>query len=149
MPPQVTTTSSPTPTATATSPPTHTLTPLPSPTPTGPDLQIAYVFYDGVYSNQEPDECVKTINLGDLPASLDGWTLSEIDDGSPVFVFTPGFVAPGGGVRVYTNQTPPKWSEYSFGLGTANWNNCAPDTVGLADHDRIVVSTKTYPLECD
>jgi hypothetical protein len=122
---------------------------LPSPTPTGPDLQIECVFYDGVYSSQEPDEYVEIINLGDLPASLDGWTLSDIDDGAPIFVFTPGFVAPGGVIRVYTNQIHPEWGGYSFGRGTAIWNNGDPDIAGLADPDGVVVSTKTYPPGCD
>ena len=148
-----TTTPSPTPIATAnptaTSPPTQTSTPLPSPTSTGPDLQIECVFYDGVYSSQEPDEYVEIINLDDLPASLDGWTLSDIDDGAPIFVFTPGFVAPGGVIRVYTNQIHPEWGGYSFGRGTAIWNNGDPDIAGLADPDGVVVSTKTYPPGCD
>lgn len=132
----------------ATSAPTQTSTPVPSPAPTGPDLQIAYVFRDGDFSSQEPDEYVEIINLGDLPASLEGWTLSDIDDGTPVFVFTPGFVAPGGVIRVYTNQTHPEWGGYSFGRGTAIWNNCDPDTAGLTDSDGVVMSTKTYSSEC-
>ena len=143
---------SPTPTAkanpTVTSAPTRTPTLTTSPTPTGPDLKIAHVFHDGVYSSQEPDEYVEIINLGNLPASLDGWTLSDIDDGTPVFVFTTGFVAPGGVIRVYTNQIHPEWGGYSFGRGTAIWNNCDPDTAGLADPDGVVVSTKTYSSEC-
>ena len=95
------------------------------------------------------DEYVEIINLGNLPASLDGWTLSDIDDGTPVFVFTTGFVAPGGVIRVYTNQIHPEWGGYSFGRGTAIWNNGDPDIAGLADPDGVVVSTKTYPPGCD
>ena len=73
----------------------------------------------------------------------------DINDGTPVFVFTSGCIAPGSVVRVYTNQIPSEWGGYSFGRGTAIWNNCDPDIAGLTDPDKVVVSTKTYPPWCD
>lgn len=75
--------------------------------------------------------------------------MNDINDGIPVFVFTSGFVAPGGVVRVYTKQIHPEWGGYSFGRGTAICNNCDPDIAGLTDPDGVVVSTKTYPRGCD
>ena len=136
------------PTATATSAPTSTPQPTHTPTPTGPDLQIACVFFDGVVSSQEPDEYVEIVNRGDAPANLEGWSLTDIDDGSPTFVFPSGFVAPGGVVRVYTNEAHPEWGGYSFERGTAIWNNGEPDTAGLADANGQVVSTATYSPGC-
>jgi hypothetical protein len=132
------------PTATATRAPTSTPQPTPTSTPTGPDLQIAHVFHDGVVSRQEPDEYVEIVNRGDAPASLEGWSLTDIDDGSPTFIFPSGFVAPGGVVRVYTNEVHPEWGGYSFGRGTAIWNNCEPDTAGLLDAAGQLVSSKSY-----
>ena len=61
--------------------------------------------------------------------------MNDINDGIPVFVFTSGFVAPGGVVRVYTKQIHPEWGGYSFGRGTAICNNCDPDIAGLTDPD--------------
>jgi len=125
-------------------------TPPPAPTsiPTGPDLQITCVFFDGAVSRQEPDEYVEIVNRGGSPASLEGWSLTDIDDGAPTFAFPSGFVAPGGVVRVYTNEAHPEWGGYSFERGTAIWNNGEPDTAGLADPTGALVSTSTYPQGC-
>ena len=70
--------------------------------------------------------------------------MSDINDGTPVFVFTSGGV-----VRVYTNQIHQEWGGYSFGRGTTIWNNCDPDIAVLTNPDGVVVSTKTYPPWCD
>lgn len=75
--------------------------------------------------------------------------MSDINDGTPVFVFTSGCVALGGVVRVYTNQIHPEWGGYSLGRGTTIWNNCDPDIAVLTNPDGVVVSTKTYPPWCD
>ena len=138
----------PEPTATATSVPAATPIPTPTQTPTGPDLQIACVFFDGVFSRQEPDEYVEIVNRGDAPANLEGWSLTDIDDGSPTFVFPFGSVAPGGVVRVYTNEAHLEWDGYSFERGSAIWNNGEPDTAGLIDPAGALVSTSTYPPGC-
>ena len=136
------------PTATATRAPASTPQPPSTPTPTGPDLRLACVFFDGGVSRQEPDEYVEIVNRGDAPASLEGWSLTDIDDGSPTFTFPSAFVAPGGVIRVYTNEVHPEWGGYSFERGSAIWNNGEPDTAGLADGNGQLVSTATYPPGC-
>ena len=91
---------------------------------------------------------VEIVNRGDAPANLEGWSLTDIDDGSPTFVFPFGSVAPGGVVRVYTNEAHPEWGGYSFERGSAIWNNGEPDTAGLIDPAGALVSTSTYPPGC-
>ena len=130
--------------------------PPPSATPTPPppgatNVQIECIFFDGVVSRQEPDEYVQIVNVGDLSQDLSGWRLEDIsDDRRPVvFKFTSGILEPGGAVRVYTNEVHPEWGGFSFGRGSAIWNNSDPDTAALLDETGSLVSSKSYPPGCE
>lgn len=142
---------------TATASPTPTATPTgPSPTATvtaaaggQPDVRIRCIFFDGVVSRYEPDEYVEIVNLGDGAQELEGWRLVDISDEKPELVFPQWTMKPGDVVRVYTNQVRPEWGGFSFGRGTAVWSNDEPDTAGLYDETRSLVSTKSYPPGCE
>jgi len=91
-------------------------TPAPSPTPApsitpfpakAPNVQIAYIFYDGKVPRVESDEYVEIVNLGDEPQDLTGWVLKDISDGYPTFTFPPYILKPGERIRVYTNEIHP------------------------------------------
>ena len=114
-----------------------------------PDVRIACIFFDGVVSPSEADEYVEIANLGDAVQELDGWTLVDISDDSPVFVFPPWTLDPGEAVRVYTNELHEEWGGFSFERGTAAWNNSDPDTAGLFSEAGDLVSTKSYPPGCE
>ena len=129
--------------------PTPKETPTTTPVPGQPDVRIACVFFDGVVSRQEPDEYVEIANLGDRLQDLDGWSLMDISDGSPVFQFPPWVLEPGDTIRVYTNQVNPQWGGFSFGRGSAIWSNTQPDTAGLYDKAAGLVSTASYPPGCE
>jgi hypothetical protein len=148
--PPPTVTPSPTATATPSPQPTPTHSPVPAPTATAappslPDVQIANVFFNGAVTRSESDEYVEIVNLGGTPQDLDGWTLEDIADGRPRFVFPSHVLEPGAAVRVYTNQVHPEWGGFSFGNGSAVWNNCFPDEAGLFDQAGNLVSRKSYP----
>jgi hypothetical protein len=145
LPPRCTPTPSPTPTVGL--PPAETPAFKPSPpttTPLGPRVQIKEVFFDGTISSQEPDEYVEITNLGSEAQELEGWTLLDISDGLPVFQFPAWSLAPGGSVRVYTNEVHPETGGFSFGRGTTVWNNCSPDTAALLNKAGERVSQFTY-----
>ena len=147
--PPATSTPEPTPTAVPTSPPTPVPT---SPPPTAsqgrPDVLITCVFYDGLVPRSESDEYVQIANRGDAPQELEGWSLEDSDDGKPRFVFPTWTLAPGSVIRVYTNEVHPQWGGFSFGSGTAIWNNTSPDEASLYDGTGSLVSTVSYPPGC-
>ena len=97
----------------------------------------------------ESDEYVEIVNLGDGPQDLDGWRLTDIDEGTPTFVFPPWVLGPGQAVRVYTNEVHPEWGGFSFARGTSVWNNSYPDRAGLFNQAGELVSTKSYPPGCE
>ena len=126
---------------------------MPAPTATAapaslPDVQIACIFFDGEVVRYESDEYVEIVNLGDAPQDLDGWTLEDIADDRPTFVFPSRMLEPGDVIRVYTNQVHPEWGGFSFGSGSAIWNNSGPDEAGLFDRTGDLVSRKSYPPGC-
>jgi len=45
------------------------------------DVQITYIFYDGLVPNVESDEYVEITNLGDQPQDLEHWSLMDISEG--------------------------------------------------------------------
>ena len=92
----------------------------------------------------ESDEYVEIKNLGDSAVNIGGWRLVDIDDGSPQFVFPSYTLNPGQAIRVYTNEIHPEYGGFSFGSGTAVWNNSDPDTAALYDASNNQVSTKSY-----
>lgn len=142
-------TATPTPTATSTLPaPTATATPTatPSATPTSPPeptgtIVITTIFYDGVGS-QEPDEYVEIRNDDTLSVQLGGWTLR--DQGNHLFTFPSFVIQPGQVCRVYTNEVHPEWCGFSYGSGTAIWNN-GGDCADLRNSSDVTVDTYCYP----
>ncbi|MFW6195386.1 MAG: lamin tail domain-containing protein [Chloroflexota bacterium] len=116
-----------------------------------PDVQgvaLECVFYDGRVPYTEADEYVQIVNLGQDSVDLEGWKLQDAADGSPTFVFPPHVVESGEAIRVYTNQVHEEWGRFSFGSGTAVWNNSNPDTASLVSAEGQVVSEASYPPGC-
>ena len=109
-----------------------------------PDVQIAYIFYDGLVPRAESDEYVEITNLGDQAQDLAGWVLKDISDGHPSFTFPSYTLAPGESIRVYTNENHPEWGGFSFEYSRAIWNNSQPDIAVLYDNQGEEVSRKSY-----
>jgi beta-lactamase superfamily II metal-dependent hydrolase len=110
----------------------------------GSDVQITYIFYDGVVYRTESDEYVEITNLGDTSQDLKGWVLKDISEGYPSFTFPSYVLAPGAKIRVYTNEIHPEWGGFSFGYGKAIWNNTEPDWAALYNAQGQEVSRKSY-----
>jgi len=108
------------------------------------NIQITYIFYDGLVPSVESDEYVEITNLGDQPQDLLGWVLLDISEGYPSFTFPSYILAPGESIRVYTNEYHPEWGGFSFGFGRAIWNNTVPDTAVLLDSQGNEVSRSSY-----
>ena len=148
-----------TPTATPTSLPTPVPTPITTPTPVPtptivatstetPNLSIDCIFFDGVVSKIESDECVRIVNAGETSVSLSNWSLKDVADGSPTFTF-PGYtIAPSETIRVYTNEVHSESGGFSFGRGSSIWANSEPDTAALFNAQGQEVSRKSYPPSC-
>ena len=68
------------------------------------NVQISYIFYDGLVPRVESDEYVEITNLGDQAQDLFGWELEDISEGYPSFTFPSYILAPGKSIRVYTNE---------------------------------------------
>jgi competence protein ComEC len=94
--------------------------PTPEPATTG-DINIIDIFYDGVQGHQEPDEYVEIRNDDVQAIQLSGWTLR--DEANHVFTFPSHVMQPGQVCRIYTNEDHPGWCGFSYGSGSAIWNN--------------------------
>jgi len=110
----------------------------------GSNVQITYIFYDGVVPSTESDEYVEITNLGDTSQDLEGWVLKDISEGYPSFTFPSYVLAPGAKIRVYTNEIHSEWSGFSFVYGSAIWNNADPDWAALYNAQLQEVSRKSY-----
>lgn len=110
----------------------------------GSNVQITYIFYDGLVYRVESDEYVEITNLGNEPQDLAGWVLKDISEGYPSFTFPSYVLAPGQSIRVYTNEIHPEYGGFSFGYGKAIWNNSDPDTAVLYNAQGQEVSRKSY-----
>ena len=110
----------------------------------GSDVQITYIFYDGVVPSTESDEYVEITNLGDASQNLQGWMLKDISEGYPSLFFPSYTLQPGQSIRVYTNEVHPEYGGFSFGSGKAVWNNSSPDTAVLFNAQGQEVSSKSY-----
>ncbi len=108
------------------------------------DVQITYIFYDGVVYRTESDEYVEITNLGDTSQDLNGWVLKDISEGYPSFTFPSYVLAPGAKIRVYTNEIHSEWGGFSFGYSKAIWNNTDPDWAALYNAQGQEVSRKSY-----
>ena len=113
-------------------------------TSVGSNVQITYIFYDGVVPRTESDEYVEITNLGNTSQDLGGWVLKDISDGYPSFTFPSYVLAPGAKMRVYTNEIHSEWGGFSFGYGKAIWNNTDPDWAALYNAQGQEVSRKSY-----
>lgn len=123
-----------------------TQTPVPQPTqpppPAPANVQITYIFYDGVVPRVESDEYAEIGNLGSQAVNLGGWRLNA-DDAGQDFWF-PGFdLQPGQRCRVYTNEYHPDHCGFSYGNGQALWNNDG-ECGHLYDASGAEVSTYCY-----
>jgi len=128
-----------TPISTTTTPKSITTTPI-----TGSNVQITYIFYDGIVPSVESDEYVEITNLGSASVNLQGRRLVDISKGYPSFTFPSYDLQPGQNIRVYTNEIHPEYGGFSFGSGKAVWNNSDPDTAVLYDAQGNEVSRRSY-----
>lgn len=133
-----------TPIATTTTPPPTTTQPPTTTTQVAINVQITFIFYDGIVPSVESDEYVEITNLGTSSVNLLGWRLVDIDEGYPELVFPSYILNPGQSVRVYTNEIHPEYGGFSFGSGKAVWNNSDPDTAVLYDDQGNEVSRRSY-----
>jgi len=108
------------------------------------DVEITYIFYDGLVSPMESDEYVEITNLGDQAQELTSCVLKDISDGYPSFTFPSYILAPGKSIRVYTNEHHSEWGGFSFEYSRAIWNNTEPDVAVLYDNQGKEVSRKSY-----
>lgn len=108
------------------------------------NVQITYIFYDGLVPRVESDEYVEITNLGDQPQDLTGCVLMDISEGYPSFTFPSYILVPGKSIRVYTNEYHPEWGGFSFEYSRAIWNNTEPDVAVLYDSQGKEVSRKSY-----
>lgn len=128
-----------------------TATPVPAqpvvpPQPAAPSgeakVVIGYIFYDGLVSRVESDEYAEIANVGTAAINLGGWRLNAGDNGQD-FRFPSVELAPGQSIRVYTNQIHPESGGFSFGKGSAIWNNRG-DCGLLFDGGGQVVAERCY-----
>ena len=103
-------------------PPTPTPTATPTTPPSAANVQITFIFYDGIVPRVESDEYAEITNLGGQTANLSGWRLNAGDTGQD-FWFPLFNLAPGQSCRVYTDEIHPQHCGFSFGSGKALWNN--------------------------
>jgi endonuclease YncB( thermonuclease family) len=108
------------------------------------NVQITYIYYDGLVPSVESDEYVEITNRGDQPQDLTGCVLMDISDGYPSFTFPSCILAPGESIRVYTNEYHPEWGGFSFEYSRAIWNNTEPDVAVLYDSQGNEVSRMSY-----
>lgn len=105
--------------------PTDTPIPLPTNTEAAPapaDVRITFILADGVVPSVESDEYAAITNQGGTTINLSGWRLNAGDDRQNFFF--PSFdLQPGQSCRVYTNESHPESCGFSFGSGSALWNN--------------------------
>ena len=129
-----------TPIPSSTPSPTQTQSP-PQPPATSGNVQITNLFYDGVVSSSEPDEYVEIKNVDNVAINLQNWTLRDI--ANHVFTFPTFVIQPNQTCRVYTNQNHPEWCGFSYGSGSAIWNNSG-DTAYLRDLNGTLIDEYSY-----
>jgi len=126
-------------------PASPTATPVPA-QPAAPSgtakVVIQFIYYDGQVSRVESDEYAEIANVGSAAINLGGWRLNAGDPGQD-FRFPSVELSPGQSVRVYTNQIHPESGGFSFGKGSAIWNNKG-DCGLLFDGGGRVVAGRCY-----
>lgn len=122
-------------------------TPVPLPTPTvfpASDVRIECILFDGQVPRSEADEYVQITNIGGAPQELLGWVLRDRKQDFQSFTFPDYSLGPGATIRVYTNEVHEEWEGFSFGSGSAIWNNTVADTAWLLDDKELLVSEESY-----
>jgi hypothetical protein len=102
--------------------PAAPVAPAPQPAASTGQVVIQSVYYDGGVYRVESDEYTVVANTGSSPVNLAGWLLNA-GDGGQNFRFPDHVLAPGASCRVYTNEFHPESCGFSFGKGSAIWNN--------------------------
>jgi hypothetical protein len=103
---------------------------------------IDWITYDGAEYRSEGDEYAVIKNYGNTVVNLGGWRLYAGDPGQS-FVFPSYDLAPGASCRVYTNRFIPETCGFSFGRGSAIWNNSG-DCGVLYNADGVAVDEYCY-----
>lgn len=104
---------------------------------------IKHISFKGRIKRTEADEYAEILNSGGSPVDVAGYKLTT---GNPrkSFVFPKSTVlAPGKGVRVYTNHHDPETGGFSFNSKTAIWNNKGDEGV-LLDASGAAISRYSY-----
>jgi hypothetical protein len=97
------------------------------------------------YKKIEPDEYVVIKNLSTCYQDLTGWTLKNISKPGPTFKFPPVYIAPGGIIRVYTDEYHDETGGLTFYYGAGDiWSNDHSDIAVLYDALGNEVSRKSY-----
>jgi hypothetical protein len=107
-------------------------------TPAG--VGITTIHHDGSGTN-EPDEYVEFRNGSGAAVELAGWTLR--DEAGATFTFPSFLMQPDQICRVYTNEVHADSCSFSFGSGTAIWNN-GGDFAYLRDSSGAVIDQYCY-----
>ena len=116
-----------------------------TPTPIGtqpPNVQITSIRFNGAVFQVESDEYAVITNVGGTAVNLAGWRLNAGDAGQN-FTFPSFDLQPGQSCRVYTNEVHTETCGFSFGRGSAIWNN-AGDCGYLYDARGALVATYCY-----
>ncbi|MGB8706762.1 MAG: lamin tail domain-containing protein [Dehalococcoidia bacterium] len=128
-------------------------------------VQITSIHYKGTvylpdptascctYERVEPDEYVVIKNLSEYYQDMSGWVLKNISNPSPTFkfpTFPPYTLAPGGIIRVYTDEYHPETGGLTFYYGYGDiWSNDKPDIAVLYDALGNEVSRKSYAVHTE
>lgn len=105
---------------------------------------ITEVAYKGKVKRAQSDEYIEIANQGVSAVDISGWKVTSAASDRQVFVFPDGTqLAAGQTIRVYTDQVHPETGGFSFGSGTAIWNDKG-DRGTLFDAEGREVSTWSY-----
>ncbi len=116
--------------------------PTDTPEPPEPDVQITFIFYDGLEPTYEGDEYAEITNVGVVDVDLASWRLNAGDPGQD-FYFPSYVIGQGESCRVYTDEYHPESCGFNFERGSAIWSN-GGDCGYLYDDDGTLVSTYCY-----
>jgi hypothetical protein len=108
------------------------------------DVTISHLTHKGQVKRTQSDEYIEISNSGNSPADISGWKITSAGSPKQVFSFPAGTILEGGkSFRVYTNEVHPETGGFSFGSGSAIWND-AGDEAKLFDAAGNNVSTLAY-----
>lgn len=108
------------------------------------NVQITYIFFNGLVPYTESDEYVQVTNQGASSVDLTEWILKDISEGYPSFTFPFFTLQPGQSIRVYTNEYHLESGGFSFNSDSAVWSNSDPDTAALYNSSGNLVSSLSY-----